>query len=152
MKEIKLKLAEFMQLFDELAGFNNQEGKQIEGILSSKMSLSTRYWLDNILKQCSTEKESVEKIKNELISKLGTPSEDGQSIMIPTYLESGDINPSFVEFSTEFGKLLEEEKTLTFKEIPVSLLDTIETELHCQVFFKLVEASNQTTPPIEEQA
>lgn len=138
MKSITLKLAEFVALYDELAGFTTQEGKVIPGILSAKMSLANRYWLNEIFKKCEEEKIRIEEVKNDLIKKLGETSEDGQTVFIPTFIED-QPNPAFAEFQTEFNTLLLEEKELKFKDISFEVLENIETELHCPTFFKLIE-------------
>ena len=67
MEKVTLKLQEFYSLESELNGVvNNQTGEVVaKGLLSEKIKLTTKYWLHDLSKKVSTEKESVEKLKEE---------------------------------------------------------------------------------------
>ncbi len=77
MEKITLKLAEFYQLDAELNGVTNQQtgDKLANGLLNEKVKLTTKYWLTDLSKKVSAEKEAVEKVKNELIQKHGEADE-----------------------------------------------------------------------------
>jgi len=150
MEKVTLKLHEFYSLAAELNGVvNNQTGEVLsKGLLAEKIKLSTKYWLTELGKKVSTEKEAVEKLKEELIKKHGTEDENG-GVSIPMYINivtdengevtSRDINPKFVEFQNEFNALLQEEKEIEYKEFKLSDFDSVESDAVYVTFFKLVK-------------
>jgi hypothetical protein len=152
MEKISLKLHEFLTLEVELFGTKNQQtGETItKGLLNEKLSLVSKFWLNELGKKVQSEKESIEKLREELIKKLGT-EEEGQ-IFIKMYDEVKDeegnvvsrsLTPNFIEFNQEFDKLLNEEKDLEYHPIELSELANVETEGNLNVFFKLVKAPTQ---------
>ncbi len=150
MEKITLKLAEFYQLDAELNGVTNQQtgDKLANGLLNEKVKLTTKYWLTDLSKKVSAEKEAVEKVKNELIQKHGEADESG-NISIPLYINeqtdeegkvvSREINPKFVEFQNEFNTLLEETRELEYKGFKLEELDSVESADNYPVFFKLIK-------------
>jgi hypothetical protein len=150
MEKVTLKLHEFYALEAELNGVvNNQTGEVLsKGLLSEKIKLSTKYWLTELGKKVSAEKEAVEKLKEELIKKHGTEDEKG-GIAIPMYINvitneegevtSREVNPKFVEFQNEFNALLQEEKEVEYKEFKLAEFDSVESEGVYVTFFKLVK-------------
>jgi hypothetical protein len=150
MEKVTLKLQEFYSLESELNGVvNNQTGEVVaKGLLSEKIKLTTKYWLHDLSKKVSTEKESVEKLKEELIKKYG--EEKNGAISIPLYINeqideetkeivSREINPSFIKFQEDFNTLLQEERELEFKEFKLGEFENVETESNYNTFFKLVK-------------
>jgi hypothetical protein len=149
MEKVTLKLHEFYSLAAELNGVvNNQTGEVFsKGLLAEKIKLSTKYWLTELTKKVTAEKEAVEKLKEDLIKKYGTEDENS-NVSIPMYInivtdESGevtsrDINPQFVEFQNEFNALLQEEKEIEYKEFKLSDFDNVESDGVYATFFKLV--------------
>jgi len=73
MDKITLKLQEFYQLHSELNGFvSPQTGEVVsKGLLTEKVKLITKYWLTDLAKKINTEKESIDKLREELIKKYG---------------------------------------------------------------------------------
>jgi hypothetical protein len=150
MEKVTLKLHEFYALEAELNGVvNNQTGEVLsKGLLSEKIKLSTKYWLTELGKKVSAEKEAVEKLKEELIKKHGTEDEKG-GIAIPMYINivtneegevtSREVNPKFVEFQNEFNALLQEEKEVEYKEFKLTDFESVESEGVYVTFFKLVK-------------
>ena len=150
MEKITLKLAEFYQLEAELNGVTNQQTgeKLANGLLNEKVKLTTKYWLTDLAKKVSAEKEAVEKVKNELIQKYGESDETG-NISIPFYINeqvdeegkviSREINPKMVEFQNEFNALLEETRDLEHKGFKLEELDAVESADNYPVFFKLIK-------------
>ncbi len=150
MEKITLKLAEFYQLDAELNGVTNQQtgDKLANGLLNEKVKLTTKYWLTDLSKKVSAEKEAVEKVKNELIQKHGEADESG-NISIPLYINeqtdeegkvvSREINPKFVEFQNEFNTLLEETRELEHKGFKLEELESVESADNYPVFFKLIK-------------
>jgi len=150
MEKSSLKLHEYYTLEAELNGVMNQETgeKVLKGLLNEKIKLTTKYWLTELAKKASAEKETVEKIKEELIKKHGEADEQG-GISIPMYtnivkneegqIVSREVNPKFVEFQNEFNTLLDEEKELEHSTFKLEDFDSVESDANYQVFFKLVK-------------
>jgi hypothetical protein len=150
MEKISLKLSEFYQLEAELNGVVNQQtGEKLSnGLLNEKIKLTTKYWLSDLVKKVTAEKEAVEKVKNELIQKHGEADTQG-NISIPFYAneqvdENGnvitrEINPKFVEFQNEFNILLDEKRELEYKGFKLDELESIESNNNYLVFFKLIK-------------
>ena len=117
MEKVTLELHEFYALEAELNGVVNQQtGETVsKGLLAEKIKLTTKYWLSDLSKKVVAEKESVEKLKEELIKKHGEADDNG-SVSIPMYVNivtneegeitSRDVNPKFVEFQNDFNTLL----------------------------------------------
>ena len=150
MEKVTLKLHEIYSLHAEINGLSNPQTGEVvsKGLLAEKLKLSSKYWITELAKKVAEERESVEKIKEEMIKKHGEEDEKG-GIGIPRFINlvkndegqiiSGDINPKFVEFEKEFTTLLQEEKTLEHKGFKLSEFENIETEGAYPVFFKLVK-------------
>jgi len=152
MEKISLKLHEFLTLEAELFGVKNQQTGEVtsKGLLNEKLSLVSKFWLNELGKKVASEKESVEKLREELIKKLGT-EEEGQ-IFIKMYDEVKDeegntvsrsLTSNFIEFNQEYEKLLSEEKELEYRSFDLSELANVETEGNLNVFFKLVKAPTE---------
>jgi hypothetical protein len=150
MQKTALKLYEFYNLEAELNGVTNQQtGESIsKGLLSEKIKLTTKYWINDLTKKVATEKEACEAIKTELIKKHGTPDEEG-NVTIPMYInivkdEEGKIvsaenNPTFAEFQKEFNALLSEERELEHKEFKLEEFEEVTSEGAYLTFFKLIK-------------
>jgi hypothetical protein len=152
MEKISLKLHEFLTLESELFGVKNQQTGEVtsKGLLNEKLSLVSKFWLNELGKKVASEKESVEKLREELIKKLGT-EEEGQ-VFIKMYDEVKDeegntvsrsLTSNFIEFNQEYEKLLSEEKELEYRSFDLSELANVETEGNLNVFFKLVKAPTE---------
>jgi len=141
MEKITLKLLEFYNLDAELNGLPSPDGKEMlmQGLLKEKLSIVVKYWLNDLAKRVKAEREEVESLKNDLIKKYGKEDENG-NISIPMFLEeeTRTINPDYVEFDREFGKLLQTEKELEYKPLKLSDFENLETESNYATFFKLV--------------
>ena len=73
MAHIKLTLQEIYKLDSELNGFvNPSTGETLSfGLLNEKLNLPTKYWLTDLAKAVSLEKEAIEKLKTDLIKIYG---------------------------------------------------------------------------------
>ena len=151
MEKVTLKLHEFYALEAELNGVTNRQTGEIlaKGLLNEKIKLTTKYWLHDLSKKVSAEKESVEKLKEELIKKYGTTDTDG-NVSIPMYINevideetkeivSRDVNPDFVKFQKDFNGLLEEDRELEYKGFKLEEFDSVETDGNYNIFFKLIK-------------
>jgi len=152
MEKISLKLHEILTLDAELNGAKNQQTGEvtIKGLANQKLGIVTKYHINELSKKVQTEKESIDKLREELIKKLGT-EEDGQ-IFIKMYDELKDeegnvvsrsLTENFVEFNTEYDKLLNEEKELEYRPFELSELASVETEENYDIFFKLIKAPTE---------
>ena len=149
MEKISLKLHEILTLEAELNGAKNQQTGEVtlKGLANQKLGIVTKYHINELSKKVQTEKESIDKLREELIKKLGT-EEDGQ-VFIKMYDEVKDeegnivsrsLTENFVEFNTEYDKLLNEEKELEYRPFELSELASVETEENYDIFFKLIKA------------
>ena len=150
MEKVSLKLFEFYNLEAELNGVVNQQtGEAVtKGLLNEKIKLTTKYWLTDLAKKVSEEKQAVEKLKEELIKKHGETSEDG-AVSIPMYINivtneegevtSRDVNPKFIEFQNDFNKLLQEERELEHKAFSLEDFESVESDGNYSTFFKLIK-------------
>lgn len=154
MEKITLKLSEFYQLEAELNGLTNQSTGEVisKGLLSEKIKLTTKYWLHDLNKKVAAEKESVEKLKEELIKKYG--KEENGAISIPLYINevidedtkevtSREVNPDFIKFQNDFNALLSEERELEYRIFKLEEFEGVETEGVYNTFFKLVKVEEE---------
>jgi len=144
MEKKSLKLAEYYQLEAELNGVtNNQTGEKVlNGLLSQKLTLSTKYWLTDLAKRVKEQTEACENLKNELIKKYGEEKDGQIQISFNVKNEAGEDvpNPKFLEFQNEYQNLLNEERELEYKELKLSDLGSIETEEVYSMLFTLLQA------------
>jgi hypothetical protein len=148
MERISLKLYEIYNLEAELNGFSNpQTGEKIfSGLLKEKMSLSVKYWLNDLAKRVSAEKTAIEELKNELIRKYGKPDDKG-NVTIPVYIDEYDssevpkkvLNPDYQAFDKEFSELMNTEKELEYKPFELSDFAAVETVDNYVILFKLIK-------------
>ena len=144
MEKKSLKLAEFYQLEAELNGVvNTQTGeKLVQGILSQKLPLNVKYWLNDLSKRVTEQKQECEKLREELIKKYGEEKDGG--VQIPFYVKDdngNDVqNEKLVEFQNEYASLLNEERDLEYKEIKLSDIGNLETEETYDKLFSLLKA------------
>ena len=152
MEKITLKLSEFYQLEAELNGVTNQQTGEVlaKGLLSEKIKLTTKYWLHDLNKKVAAEKESVEKLKEELIKKYGKEDKENGAISIPVFINeqvdedtkevvSREVNPDFVKFQNDFNALLSEERELEYHAFKLEEFDGVETDGVYNTFFKLIK-------------
>jgi hypothetical protein len=141
MEKITLSLNDALSLEFELNGAINPENKEVifNGLLAEKMSLKTKYWLTKLSDKLSSEKKTIEGLRDDLIKKYG--KEEGSQIFIKPYLdeENKEINPDFTKFSQEMNELLLEEKEFEYNPIPLDDLAEISTEGRYNLIFKLVK-------------
>ena len=150
MEKVSLKLYEFYNLEAELNGVTNQQTGEVtsKGLLAEKIKMTTKYWLNDLVKKVVTEKEACEALKQELIKKHGEADEQG-NVSIPMYINiatdeegqtvSREINPKFVEFQSEFNAVLNEDKELEYKGFTLEEIENVESEGKYDTFFKLIK-------------
>ena len=150
MEKITLKLYEFYNLEAELNGVTNQQTGEVtsKGLLAEKIKMTTKYWLNDLVKKVSAEKEACETLKQELIKKHGEADEQG-NVSIPMYVNivtneegqtvSREVNPKFIEFQTEFNAVLNEDKELEYKGFTLEEIENVESEGKYDTFYKLIK-------------
>jgi len=150
MEKINLKLHEFYSLEAELSGISNQQTGEVlsKGLLNEKLKLTTKYWMNDLLKKVADVKSDCEKLKQDIIKKHGTEDDKG-NISIPFYItntaedgsEATVQNPAFIEFQTEFNGLLQETRELEYKQFSIDILDNIDSEGNYPIFFSLLKVN-----------
>ena len=150
MEKVSLKLYEFYNLEAELNGVTNQQTGEVtsKGLLAEKIKMTTKYWLNDLVKKVVAEKEACEALKQELIKKHGEADEQG-NVSIPMYINivtdeegqtvSREVNPKFVEFQSEFNSVLNEDKELEYKGFTLEEIENVESEGKYDTFFKLIK-------------
>lgn len=150
MEKTKLKLFEFYNLDAELNGVVNQQSGEVisKGLLSEKIKFTTKYWVTDLANKAKAEKATCETIKEELIKKYGDADDQG-NISISAFINvekdeqgnivSGEPNPKFQEFQTEWTSLLNEDKEVEHKEFKLEDFEDVESEGYYQTFFKLIK-------------
>ena len=99
-------------------------------------------------KKIAAEKESIDKLREELVKKYGV--EENGSVSIPLYINeviddetkevvSREVNPNFVSFQNDFNLLLQEERELEYHPFKLEEFENVETEGVYVTFFKLIE-------------
>jgi hypothetical protein len=154
MKKVTLTLKDVLNLEVELNGAVNQQTGQkvVDGILNEKLSLILKYHLERVIKQIADHKKHVETLREELIKKYGTETEN-EGWSIPTYIDevkdensqviSAKINPAYIKFNDEFSKLLDEKVEIEIKELNINKFENIETKIHPAILFSLLEDNNE---------
>lgn len=164
MEKLSLKFWECMQLANELAGVTNQQTGEVsvKGMLNEKVNLVTKYWLMDLLNKVNAIKQDVDKLREEMIKKYGETGKNGE-VFIPIYEDEKDakkedeastsaaaaetdaapktrkVNPNFEQFQKEYSALLEQDKEIEYKPIPIDALKNVETESNYLTIMKLVK-------------
>jgi hypothetical protein len=133
MKKITLSISDFLALEDELT-----KGKNC--ILAQKLSMTTKYYLNSLLKNIKTETENSNNIKNELIKKYGEEKDGNVTINVKIKNENGEeiFNPNVLKFQEEFLPVLNIEKELEYKEFNIEDFKDVSSEGFYPVFYKLL--------------
>lgn len=134
MEPKKIKVREILELELELAGFNNGTLK-ISGLLNEKINIKTKYWLGKLVDQVTSEKQSFNKLREELIKKYGEETKDGGFEVKPVINDKP--NPKLEEFSKEINELLDQEVELKFPTLNIESFD-FESEYNYPLVLKYV--------------
>lgn len=156
MEKISLKLFEFLNLEAEINGLINQQtGETIsKGLLGEKLNMITKYWITDLNKRLTSEKESINKLRDELIMKYGSTDEQGGYQLSPSIKKEDGVdeegnpkyktepNPDFFEFQKEYNDLLNQERELEYKPFKIEDFAQVETEGNYQTFFQLIKVED----------
>jgi hypothetical protein len=148
MEKTTLKLLEVLQLSHEINGLTNQETGEViyEGFLNQNLSIILKYELTDCGEFLSKEKKKIETLRDELVTKYGTDHNGGR--VVKMYSEDKDdegnvirvVNPKYVEFDAEYGKLLNQDKEIEFPEITKEdLKGAGKSKDKYQILFKLIK-------------
>jgi hypothetical protein len=133
MKKQLFKLSDLLQLEVELLGITNNETNEVmfTGLLNQELTMSTKYWLSELVEIVQKEKKAINALREELIKKYGEEDETGV-IGIPYSIASDEVdadgnpvmiaNPKAIAFQKEYSELISQEKTI---RVPKFELDTL---------------------------
>lgn len=131
MKKTKLKFWQALDLSLEISG-----NQTVKGLLNEKLPIKVKYWLGRLSEKLETHKESVEKLRVELVRKYG--DEENGNFSIP-YEKEGKSNPNFEKFHKDYNELLSEELEIEHTEFQLIDIESMETEFNYKQFMKLIE-------------
>lgn len=153
METIKLKLSEILSLKSEIYGVQNTSTGEVvtKGLLKQELPYYVKYWLHNLGNVVTEQDTLINKLREELIQKYGETDANG-SISVAFSIEDGFdvaedgtqkpkyiVNPKFIEFQSEFEKVLNEEKEIEYKPFKLSDLEKMTTDEFYPVLNKLIE-------------
>ncbi len=142
MEKITLSLNEVLLLEAELNGIVDSRTNKIvfAGLLAEKMSLKTKYWLTKLSDKLTSEKKTINDLRDELIKKYGKEEEDG-SLWVRPFLDKDnkEANPDFEVYSKEIESLLLENKEFEYNPLLLEELGDVSSEGRYSLVFKLVK-------------
>jgi uncharacterized protein YrzB (UPF0473 family) len=142
MEKITLSLNDALALEAELNGVVDQKTQEVlfKGLLTEKMNLKTKYWLTKLSDKLTSEKKTIDALREELIKKHGTEGEDGMISIVA--FEDNDrtkATEAYVTFVTEMNSLLAEEKEFEYNPISIDDLGDISAEGRFNLIFQLIK-------------
>lgn len=147
MKKKTLKLSDIYRLEVELNGgkLNTPNGeKTLEGLLSQKLNLVTKYWVNDLYKNIKEQKEQIDTLRNEIIMKYGEKVGENMQLSYLMKNEKGEesINPNFIKFQQEFDQLLLQEREIEYKQLKLKDISDIETSDVYEILFTLLDVED----------
>lgn len=138
IKTSALTVAELTQLNTELVGTEKHTG-----LLQEKLPMVLKYHLTKLAKIAAEEVETTEKLRNELVTKLGTKNEETGEITIPKVIPgegSNELvtNPVFVEYVKEFSDILNVKKDVEHYKFKLTEFENLSTDAVYPVFMSLI--------------
>lgn len=154
-----LSIGEIYSLEAEINGaVNQQTGEKIsKGVLAHPLSMIHRYWLTDLVESIASHKKTVDKLREELITKLGEADdkggfslpmainkkdEEGNDILDAQGNPTKEINPNFLEFNDEMNKLFAETKDVEHYPFTIDAFD-FKTDESYPVLFKLLKSKKE---------
>ncbi len=144
----KLTIDQILQLDAEINGYTNPQNGEViyEGFASQPLSILLKYELRELSEKLKDERGKVDELRNELIEKFGEKTEEGGIQITPTIEQKKGKktetikNPKYVEFLSEYNKLLTKEIELDHPVITKEdLKDAGKTKDQYNILFNLVE-------------
>jgi hypothetical protein len=137
LKTTTLSVAELTQLHTELTGAEKQTG-----LLQERLPMVLKYHLTKLAKLAFEEHETTEKLRTELITKLGTKNEETGEVTIPKVISGENdtlvANPSFLEYLNEFTSILNVKKEIEHHKFLLTDFESLQTDAVYPVFMSLI--------------
>ena len=157
-----LTIGEIYLLESEINGqVDQQTGQKVtKGVLGHPLSMVHRYWLTDLSDTIAAYKKTVDKLREELITKLGEADDKGGYTLpmtVPVLDENGEpfldenkkekreVNPKFIEFNDEMNKLFAETKEIEPSPFTIAVFD-FKTDETYTVLFKLLKTKKEEKP------
>lgn len=139
MEKIKLTLGQVLELDAELNGYINQqtEEKVLDGFLKQNISMLVRYRMSTLINNVAAEKATIDKMRDELVTKHGDQTEAGYNVVLR--LESGEINPKFLDFQREYSEVLTETTEIEYKPLSPKDIEEVVTTDNYNILLKLIQ-------------
>lgn len=139
MEKIKLTLGQVLELDAELNGYINQqtEEKVLDGFLKQNISMLVRYRMSTLINNVAAEKATIDKMRDELVTKHGDQTEAGYNVVLR--LESGEINPKFLDFQREYSEILTETTEIEYKPLSPKDIEEVVTTDNYNILLKLIQ-------------
>lgn len=147
MAVTNLTIDQILQLDAEINGFKNPQTGEVvyEGFNKQPLSILLKYELSEFSAKLTSEREKVDGLRNELITKYGESTEEGGVQISPTIeIKKGKgteevKNPKYVEFLNEYQKLLQKDIELDHPTITKDdLKDAGKTKDQYNILFRLI--------------
>lgn len=141
-----LNYNQLRQLQAELAGYKEVG---LKGLLSTPISLKTKFHLTKLFNLITQEADTIGKIYLEYMKTHGEPSEDGQLKIPETIVSPEDsslriANPRLLEHSQEIGELLFGTHDIEHAEFTLADFDKVETDEVYPVFYLLLKEAKES--------
>ena len=139
MEKIKLTLGQVLELDAELNGYINPqtEEKVLDGFLKQNISMLVRYRMSTLVNNVAEEKATIDKMRDELVTKHGEQTEAGYNVVLR--LESGEINPKFLDFQREYSEVLTETTEIEYKPLAPKDIEEVITTENYNILLKLIQ-------------
>lgn len=139
MEKIKLTLGQVLELDAELNGYINPqtEEKVLDGFLKQNISMLVRYRMSTLVNNVAAEKATIDKMRDELVTKHGDQTEAGYNVALR--LESGEINPKFLDFQREYSEVLTETTEIEYKPLAPKDIEEVITTENYNILLKLIQ-------------
>lgn len=139
MEKIKLTLGQVLELDAELNGYINPqtEEKVLDGFLKQNISMLVRYRMSTLINNVAAEKATIDKMRDELVTKHGDQTEAGYNVVLR--LESGEINPKFLDFQREYSEILTETTEIEYKPLSPKDIEEVVTTDNYNILLKLIQ-------------
>jgi len=147
MAVTNLTIDQILQLDAEINGFKNPQTEEVvyEGFNKQPLSILLKYELSEFSAKLTAEREKVDGLRNELITKYGESTEEGGVQISPTIEKKKGKgteevkNPKYVEFLNEYQKLLQKDIELDHPSITKDdLKDAGKTKDQYNILFRLI--------------
>ena len=152
MSKIKLALGEILALEAEINGITNQQTGEVvlKGLLSENINLIIKYRLTKLAESLTSDKKTLDDMRNDLIKKYGEEDGKGNLQVSPFSDEAKTIqNPKFALFANDYNTLLAEQKEIDFPTITLEDLKDVKSEGFYGVLLKHITVEQEVVEVVE---